>query len=739
MTRYLQILCFVLTGITVMAQRPDTEAEPASWSSKTTYYYGAQSERYFSDREIDSLFYTSSRQQFDYKGISGDVFETKYKTIKPLLVAATRVDIGQAFRSLESTEKSFGNAPKGSAQFSRNKELYTQDLIRVINRAFANNRNLRRYFGFNGSDRITFFDATVRVQKNGKLLVQEQISIYNGDGTSSSYETGGGEINNEIKRGIVRAFPLYYVNDKKLFQNTTFKVKQVLRNGEPEDYHTEKKDNGILLFTGNKDRFLDKGPYSYTITYETDHQLKLLKDYDELFWNVTGTGWSFKMDSVRCTFIVPGAPSILSSACYTGKEGSKDSDCDFTTRTGGDSTYIVFHSAHSLLPGHGISVASSWPKGIVRPPSAWKDAQYMIWNNKAVFFPLLAALFCLIFCFIYWYRYGRDPGKGSVYPEYQPPARFSPAAIGYIREQRFDKRFTAATIVDAAVRNLVSIEVEKDGWLFKHNVYRIRKSEKKEKPKVSEYEDFRNDVKDLVGTSVEKGKYNSGLGDLNKKVKDHCDGNYRNKDGKNAIKTKGFFSLNTSFTTIPILVCITAALWGFFGSVYPIVATRNFRQFGYFAGGIFLCWLVLKIFNRLLPAYNAAGRKLMDHIEGFRMFLVTADVQRFDAMAPPEKTLELYEKYLPFAIALNCEVEWGKQFETILEAAQLDPKTAAMSTFTSNISRDSNNISSSFASSFSGAITSASSPPSSSSSGGGSSFGGGSSGGGGGGGGGGGW
>lgn len=737
MIRLLQILCFVLAGCMSLAQRPDAEAGPSDWGKKISYYYSAASERYFSDREIDSIFYFSAKELFDYNGIPANVFESKYQTMKPQLVSATRVDIGQAFRWVESTGEATIKAPKGSEAFTRNKELYIKNLVKCINKAFVNNRNLRRYFGFNGSDRITFFNSTVRVQKNGKLLVTEEISIYNGDGTSGSDEPGGGEINNEIKRGIVRAFPLYYVNEKKLFQNTTFKVKKVLRDGMPEDYHTEKKDNGILLFTGNKYRFLDKGFYKYSITYETDHQLKLLKDYDELFWNVTGSGWNFRMDSVRCTIIVPSS-KIVSNACYTGEEGSKASDCDFTLYTEGDSTHIIFRSAQSLLPRHGLSVASSWPKGIVSTPTAWQDAKYMVWNNKAVFFLPLAALFSAIFCFIYWLKYGRDIAKGSIYPEYQPPVGFSPAAIGYIRDQRFDKRFTAATIVDAAVRNIVGIGVERGGWVFKHNVYTIRMPDKKQKPPVSTYEDFKSEVKDLVGTSIEKGKYNSALADLNKKVESHCDSNYRNKDGKKAIKTKGYFSLNTSFTSIPILVCIAAALWGFFGGIYPIVSARNFTQLGYFAAGIFLCWLVLKIFSRLLPAYNAEGRKLMDHIEGFRMFLATADVQRFDAMAPPEKTLELYEKYLPFAIALDCEVEWGKQFESILEAARLDPGTATMSSFTSHMSHDSDSISSSFASSFSGAITSASSPPSSSS-GGGSSFGGGSSGGGGGGGGGGGW
>jgi uncharacterized membrane protein len=287
--------------------------------------------------------------------------------------------------------------------------------------------------------------------------------------------------------------------------------------------------------------------------------------------------------------------------------------------------------------------------------------------------------------------------------------------------------------VDAAVRNKIQIDVEREGLIFKHNEYNIRRSDKAVKPPQSRYEDFDADITDLVGTSIEKGKYNSALGDLNKKVQTHCETYY--KSGKK--KKNGFFKLNASYTAIPILVCIVAGGWSFFGGVLIAMMLENFWQIGYFIAGIILCVIVLKIFSRLLAAYTPEGRELMDNIEGFRMFLSTADEKRFDTMAPPKKSLELYEKYLPFAIALGCEIEWGQQFEDIINTAYLGGAAVA-SSFSHSFSNDSKSFSSSFASSFSGAISSASTPPSSSS-GGGSSFGGGSSGGGGGGGGGGGW
>jgi uncharacterized membrane protein len=36
---------------------------------------------------------------------------------------------------------------------------------------------------------------------------------------------------------------------------------------------------------------------------------------------------------------------------------------------------------------------------------------------------------------------------------------------------------------------------------------------------------------------------------------------------------------------------------------------------------------------------------------------------------PPEKTPELFERYLPYALALDCENEWNAKFAAVLAAA----------------------------------------------------------------------
>jgi uncharacterized membrane protein len=153
--------------------------------------------------------------------------------------------------------------------------------------------------------------------------------------------------------------------------------------------------------------------------------------------------------------------------------------------------------------------------------------------------------------------------------------------------------------------------------------------------------------------------------------------------------------------------------------------------------GLFLSALLVNaLFYQLLKAPTRLGRRIMDEAEGFRMYLAFAEKDRLDILNPPEKTPELFEKYLPYALALGVENQWNERFAGVLEKAAEDG-TYRPGWYHSRswVSGDVAHLGSSLGGAFSGAISSASTAPGSSS----GSSGGGSSGGGGGGGGGGGW
>jgi uncharacterized membrane protein len=148
--------------------------------------------------------------------------------------------------------------------------------------------------------------------------------------------------------------------------------------------------------------------------------------------------------------------------------------------------------------------------------------------------------------------------------------------------------------------------------------------------------------------------------------------------------------------------------------------------------------LINAVFYHLLKAPTMAGRKLLDQIDGFRRYLTVAEKDRLNLENPPQRTPELFEMFLPYALALNVEQKWAEQFEDVLEKAgqgQEGGYSPSWYNGTAWSTLGAAGFASSIGNSMSSAISASSTAPGSSSGG----DGGGSSGGGGGGGGGGGW
>jgi Predicted membrane protein len=133
------------------------------------------------------------------------------------------------------------------------------------------------------------------------------------------------------------------------------------------------------------------------------------------------------------------------------------------------------------------------------------------------------------------------------------------------------------------------------------------------------------------------------------------------------------------------------------------------------------------LFKVLLKRYSAEGQILRAQVEGYRLYLSMAEESLLKGLAAPSPSPGLFERHLPFAMALEVEEAWAGRFADQLSSSYA-PDWYQGRTFSGSAG---------FVGGFSGAFSGAVSSASSTSSGG--SGGGGSSGGGGGGGGGGGW
>src|SRR5262249_58497451 len=70
-----------------------------------------------------------------------------------------------------------------------------------------------------------------------------------------------------------------------------------------------------------------------------------------------------------------------------------------------------------------------------------------------------------------------------------------------------------------------------------------------------------------------------------------------------------------------------------------------------------------------LQAPSVEGRKIMDQIDGLREYLGVAEEERLEYLNPPEKTPETFERFLPYAVALDLENTSAQRFAPVLAPA----------------------------------------------------------------------
>ena len=139
------------------------------------------------------------------------------------------------------------------------------------------------------------------------------------------------------------------------------------RNGATENSVVEQLANGVRVRIGSADRTIPRGQHTYVIRYRTTRQIGFFADYDELYWNVTGTGWTFPIDMAEARITLPEKVPFRQTAVYTGPQGARGKDATIVEQQPGR---IVFRTTRPLPPKNGLTVAAAWQKGVVEPPTA---------------------------------------------------------------------------------------------------------------------------------------------------------------------------------------------------------------------------------------------------------------------------------------------------------------------------------------------------------------------------------
>ena len=623
---------------------------------------------------------------------------------------------------------------------------------------------------------------------------QETILDYHSDITVDS---GGGmrvaetirfvSAGQQIRHGIYRDFPTRYTDRLGNSYVVGFTLAGAACDGSSVETRLEDQSNGKRIYLGSSSYLLPHGEHTCTITYTTGRQLGFFADHDELFWNVTGIGWAFSIAQASATVRLPaGIPTgQVRMSGYTGRQGSMAQDLSSSAEPDGR---FEFKAQHSLGPRQGLTILLMWPKGYVAPPSATEKFGDFVSDNRAAVVPIGGLLAVLLYYLIVWSLVGRDPAPGVIFTAYEPPAGLSPAAARYLVEMGYDTKVFTCALLDMAVKGFLQIE-ETDGTytlLRTHADRSVLTSDERAAadilfngrstvPLKSENHSFISPaitaLKDSLSAAEDKiyfvtnSRYMipavvisivmvAGLAFAEGPQKGLWAGlmcvwlsgwtvgvvglvlsagrAWKSRlSGTRGSSARGWGPLKLSLFAVPFLFFEVVGLVMLAVATSVLIALALLLTFG-----------IHILFHYLLKAPTRAGRRLLDRVDGFKRYLSAVEGDQLVRSGPPERTPQVFEKFLPYAVALDVQEAWAEQFSGVIgDFGQGAPNGSARYSPSWYSGGDGgplgrNEFVNSFGSSFSDAISSSSSAPGSSSGGGG---GGGGSGGGGGGGGGGGW
>ena len=560
-------------------------------------------------------------------------------------------------------------------------------------------------------ERITNYEVLIVVNENRSISVTEHISVI-----------AAGKV---IKRGLTRGLP-----KKRTFVNgrtkpIRYNIKQVLRDGKPESYHTRHENGEEMLYLGKREVLLKPGEYHYTIEYDVPNQVEQLKKIDEIYWNAIGTDVIFPIDKAVCIVRLPKAGKPLQQSCYTGAYGSTEQACESEPWT--DENDLYFKTTRPLQPKEGFTVGVGFEKGIVAEPSVFE-------RFGSAMLLGLSALGLLIYFFTTWNRYGIDPPKPTPYPQFASPQGYSPSSISYIAKERYNPNKITASIIDLAIKGYLRIDEEEQSGIFgKKKSYHLTRLTDSEEDLFPEEKTLLNSLFSGNKKIVIDGEHESRVENAFNNHKSSILGQHK------AFVTEGN---NRQFLAVPIIVSlltVMAAVFmmnrtgtdmdnlgaGLFSAVFiilPLVIVfailSNRRRlpaklvwlvvpfllfFSFIGGGstllglselkgtiysvfnganinmiAFVLFVPLAIIALIIYAYlikkpTEEKLQLQSEIEGFKMYLEMAEKDRINLLNPPDRTPEHFEAMLPYAFALGVQHKWSALFESILAAAAYQP------------------------------------------------------------------
>ncbi len=475
-------------------------------------------------------------------------------------------------------------------------------------------------------EQISRFHSEIDVLEDGRLEVTEHIDVI-AEGK-------------QFKRGIYRDLKLTFDDLEGTAHTAGYEVREVTRNGLPENWFTERNSDVLRVYVGKKSVSLVPGEYRYTIRYITDYQLGFGQYHDSLYWNVTGNDWAFRIGSASAEIRLPGDANDVQFTAFTGLSGSKNKDAYVSQ----SSNVLRAESLSALGPGEGLTIYAKWPVGTIDRPEGVTRFRKLpgvtgVFHSLGKFLgngiATLVAL-ALTLTGIGWF-WGRRPAiERSAGIRRTPLDRLGPAATRWVDRGSFDAETLKAALVSLAAKGRLTInEEETERFFGTATTMSVEKIDTAHGPALTGAETAVLNAMFASGRTrvpISKSHY-STWARVSDQLVEKLEADYASE----------FFDRNTDLMFKAGVIAV--AMFG----LWMLVRPDNAMPWVWVA---IASLVLLLLFCFCINSTTGAGLQAQHEIDRFRKYLKGEYPN-----APPVDAKE-WEQLLPYAIALGVTQEW---------------------------------------------------------------------------------
>lgn len=483
--------------------------------------------------------------------------------------------------------------------------------------AFAAQHSSEAYY-------ITAYHVDIDVAEDNVLRITEDIEVYF----------------NAPRHGIYRYIPLR--NEVERADGSTAVTRaKVSAVSCSEDYTSSTEDSQLVLQIGNEDTTVT-GEQHYTISYYYALGQDAADGYDELYYNIIGTGWDTYIDNVTFTITMPKAFDSDMLGFSAGSYGVAGTD-DIEYYVNG--LEISGSLTRELAPNEALTVRLELEEGYFYFDTAAHIA-------KLCAMVLLPAL-CFAFVAVIWRRFGKDKKVVKVV-EFYPPENMSSIDVAFWYKGVLKLNNIVALLIELANDGYIAINETKSEKYYDGVDYYIERR----KPCF----DGQDKSKLLFFNGLfESGKSRVTNADLENRF-------YRTTqkifaDYNTLSNRKKVFKISSLILRVvcwaAVILCLAAIVFIFnatFGGIERYVA---------FAAGAVISALAFA-FAFFVRKRTDKGHEMLQKIEGFKLFLETAEKDRLEKLVYEDP--QYFYNILPYAYVLGVSDAWVEKFKNIAVA-----------------------------------------------------------------------